>query len=164
MNCETCQIKFTPRTVAGRPQRYCSSTCRRKAQNERARSPVAGVSTFSLTSGASNVLTPTVAAWNSPAAPEIDVEWLDVFSDLHRCVAGRLNKTRTTFRERAVGMDRTPLAHAVRTEAGWIGKVRAKGAVIWASEPRALDDAKFAVELQLAARPELLAEQLALAA
>ena len=154
--CQHCESKFTPRlqAVGGKPQRYCSPLCRKRAEKARTKAGVA---------------TPPAAIrldvrGNSPASrqpstqPAPDVEWLDVLPDLHRCVAGRMNKARSTFREFAVGMDRPPIGHAVLTDA-WRGKVRSNGAVVWVSDPFATaDDAKLAVEAHLAGRPELVTE------
>ncbi len=87
----------------------------------------------------------------------IEVEWLDVFPDLHRCVAGRMNKTRTTPREFALAMDRTPVGHVLEVGGSWVGKVRNNGVVVCTSEAfGTLDEAKRAVERQLALSPEIV--------
>ena len=76
-----------------------------------------------------------------------------------------MNKSRTTPREFAVGMDRPPIGHAIRIDGAWQGKVRRNGAVIWVSEPfDNLDDAKLSVERQLAESSEIVGEALRLAA
>ena len=87
----------------------------------------------------------------------IEVEWLDVFPDLHRCVAGRMNKSPTTSREFALAMDRTPVGHVLEVCGSWVGKVRNNGVVVWTSKAFAtLDEAKRAVERQLALSPEIV--------
>jgi hypothetical protein len=97
-------------------------------------------------------------------ASDLAIEWLDVFPDLHRCVASRMNKAKTTLREHALGMDRPPVGHAIQVGERWVGKVRSNGAVVWASEPFAtLDEAKRAVERQLAQSPELVERAVLLA-
>jgi hypothetical protein len=173
--CRHCETKFTARlqAVGGKPQRYCSVTCRRAAQNTRAKAHKEGQEQHTKPSEAisagSNVLGAVQPAY-APTQSALNVEWLNVFDDLlHRAVAGRQNPAQkdggSTLREFAVGMDRPPLGHAVLTNGEWIGKVRARGAVIWASERFSwLEDAKRSVETQLGGLPELVSESLALAA
>lgn len=116
--------------------------------------------------GRTNVTKLPVPAIQAPQRP-LEVEWLDIFPDLHRCVAGRLNKTlgMGIFREAAIGMDRPPIGHAILAEGAWLGKVRRKDSVVWISAPMfSLEDAKMAVEGYLAGCPEIISERLAEAA
>jgi hypothetical protein len=168
--CQHCKSTFTAR-IGAKPQRYCSASCRRAVQNLRARAGERHTQEPEATLKPSNVLRPVWTRYGaSQLSPEavLDVEWLDVFHDLHRCVAGRLNKTKageSIHREDAAGNDRQPLGHAVMLGGEWVGRVRRKGAVVWAS-PRfgSVAEAKIAVERHLAGLPELVAESLALAA
>jgi hypothetical protein len=171
--CQHCETKFTARlqAVGGKPQRYCSVTCRRAAQNTRAKAKEGQeqhTRPSEAISAGCNVLGAVQPA-SAPSLPSLNVEWLNVFPDLHRCVAGRQNPAQkdggSVLREFAVGMDRPPLGHAVLTAGEWVGKVRRKGAVIWASDRLgSLEAAKHAVEAELSGRTELVSEVLALAA
>jgi hypothetical protein len=121
------------------------------------------VSTLPLDAVTPNVLTRPAPALSKPTP--LNVEWLSVFLDLERCVAGRLNKARTTPREFAIGMDRPPIGHVVLMAGAWQGKVRRNGAVLWSSEAfDDLGDAKLSVERRLAESPEIVTEALRLAA
>jgi hypothetical protein len=165
--CQHCKTKFTAR-IGAKPQVYCSASCRRAVQNLRARAGRSAAEQRTQASGAtlagSNVLRlvlPASAPPQSGPEPALNFEWLSVFHDLERCVAGRQNPApkdgKSTPREFAVGMDRPPLGHAVMIDGEWIGKVRSRGAVVWQS-PRlgSLEAAKVAVENQLRGRPEIV--------
>lgn len=161
--CLACDATFVTRT-GGKPQRYCSPACRIEAANARRGRPVATNQTVVRLIVSNNQSEPPAPAVSGPTTAPPNVEWLSVFPDLERCVAGRMNKSRTTLREFAIGMDRPPLGHAVLTDA-WRGKVRSNGAVVWVSDPFvSLDDAKLSVESHLAGRPEIVTESLRLAA
>ena len=139
--CPQCGSQFTGRTVAGRPQTYCTPKCRVAAHRARHVAPEQA-----LQGSAAPSATPNVTG--TPEAP--DVEWLDCLPDLHRCVAGRINKGRTG--------KSIPREDAVVYNGGWVGKIRHKGAAIWVSEKFAnLEDAKLAVERRLVELPEVLA-------
>jgi hypothetical protein len=74
------------------------------------------------------------------------------FVDLHRCVAGRMNKAASTRREDAVANDRPPLGYAVKIAGEWIGRRRDRrsGVVIWQSlRFGSVEEAKAAVEASL---------------
>jgi hypothetical protein len=111
----------------------------------------------------SNTLKPVLTA-SAPVRAAPETEWLECWPDLHRAVAGRMNKAVSTRREDAIGNDRQPIGHAVMLDGEWVGRVRRKGAV-WAS-PRfgSVAEAKTAVERHLAGLPEFVAESLAMAA
>jgi hypothetical protein len=161
--CLACDATFVTRT-GGKPQRYCSSACRIEAANARRGCPVATNQTVVRLIVRSNQSEPPAPALSKPTPP-LNIEWLDCYSDLHRCVAGRMNKSPTTLREFAVGMDRPPVGHVALVAGAWQGKVRRNGAVLWLSEPfDNLDDAKLSVERRLADSPEIAAEALRLAA
>ena len=161
--CLTCETKFADRR-GGKPQRYCSPACRIAAANARRGCPVATNQTVVRLIVGSNQSKPPAPTPIAPGtAPPI--EWLDCFPDLQRAVAGRLNKSRTTPREFAVGMDRPPIGHVIHVAGAWQGKVRSNGSVIWASEPHAdLDAAKQSVERRLAESSEIVGAALRLAA
>ena len=54
-------------------------------------------------------------------------------------------------------MDRTPVGHVLEVCGSWVGKVRNNGVVVWTSKAFAtLDEAKRAVERQLALSPEIV--------
>jgi hypothetical protein len=165
--CPVCQSTF----AAARSKRYCSTACQSKAANARTnarRRPTEAVKTPrpSLT------LVPREdPSTGQPASrPEVvlDVEWLNCWEDLHRCVAGRLNKTKgseSVRREDAIGNDRQPLGHAVMIDGEWIGKVRRRGVVAWTSDrPGSVEEAKRAVERELSGLPDVISESLAIAA
>ena len=174
--CPECSSRFTFKST--RRKTYCGVACQSKAANARTnarrrsaaedgsrrRSAAEDGSrrTKSLTEAPGRLKTHSAAIGHPhsedpfSATPvvrldAIEVEWLNVFPDLHRCVAGRMNKTRTTPREFAPAMDRTPLGHVLEVCGSWIGKVRDNGVVVWTSEAFVtLDEAKRAVERQLA--------------
>jgi hypothetical protein len=160
IDCARCKTTFTPRlqAVGGRAQRYCSPTCRKMAHKARGGEEDKRRRGSPVLSDGSNVTTlhrPAVA----PPQSSLEVEWLDCWPDLHRCVAARFNKSKvgeSIRREDALGNDRQPLGHAILIAGEWQGKVRQAGKVVWAS-PRlgSLDEAKAAVERRLADLPEL---------
>ena len=160
-DCPQCGKRFAFK--ATRPKMFCSPHCQKKHANDRnnaRRTPVKMATDGKSPPAIFNASTPVRI---HPGEP-LDVEWLDCFPDLHRAVAGRLNRSRTTPREHAIGMDRAPIGHAVRVDGHWRGKVRSAGAVVWASGPfDTVEEAKRAVEAQLADRPELVAASLKLA-
>ena len=162
--CGACGKRFVTR-IGGKPQRYCSPTCRIEAANARRGCPVATNQAVVRLIVGSNQSEPPAPAVTGPTTAPLNVEWLDCYPDLHRVVAGRMNKARTTHREFAVGMDRPPIGHVALMAGAWQGKVRRNGAVLWSSEPfDNLDDAKLSVERRLAESPEIAAEALRLAA
>jgi hypothetical protein len=150
--CPTCKTKFTAR-VGGKPQRHCSPACRKAAYRAR----TAGSRATSQR--------PADAEQPSNVAARPEVEWLGIYPDLHRCVAGRLNPARdgkSVPRDDAIGMDRPPIGHAIHADDGWHGKVRSNGAVVWESEGFAnLESAKAIVERRLAELPEVVASAVA---
>ncbi len=75
--CLACETKFVSRP-RGKAQRYCSTTCRRKAQNGRVRPPKTAVSTLPPDAVTPNVLTRPAPALSKPTPP-LNVEWLSVF-------------------------------------------------------------------------------------
>ena len=164
--CPQCEKRFEPSRSNAR---YCTRTCQSRAAAERSNA-ARGQAAIRNQGPGGNVVAPSAIKPLAPAyAPPLNVEWLNVFDDLHRCVAGRQNPTpkdgKSILREFAVGMDRPPLAHAILIAGEWQGRVRRKGAVIWSSERLgSLEDAKVAVERHLSGLPELVASTLALAA
>jgi len=161
-DCPQCGKRFAFK--ATRPKMFCSPHCQKKHANDRnnaRRTPVKMATDGKSPPAIFNAPMPVRI---QPVAP-LDVEWLDCFADLHRCVAGRLNRLRTTQREHAIGMDRPPIGHAVLVDGAWRGRIRSAGAVIWTSDPLAsLDAAKRSVEAELANRSELIGAALKLAA
>jgi hypothetical protein len=157
--CPNCQTNFTAR-VGAKPQRYCSTSCRRAVQNARARAGEQRTHAAGAISAGSNVLAPVLTAY-APARTALEMEWLECWPDLHRAVAGRMNKTASTHREDAAGNDRQPIGHAVFVDGHWIGRVRQRGAEVWTSERLgSVEEAKAAVEAHLAGMPELVAANL----
>lgn len=163
--CDHCQSTFKPRlqAVGGRAQRYCSPTCRKMAHKARAAAPDKRHHASPVLSDGSNVTTLHTPAIPAPLKA-LNGEWLDLGPDFHRSVAGRQNKAETTLREWALGMDRAPIGHAVLVAGQWLGKVRHNGVVVWTSAPLATaDEAKRAVLVELAGRPEVIASALKVA-
>ena len=122
------------------------STCRRKAQNERARSPVAGVE-FRVQPhiGAANILTPTVAAWNSPTTRKSTLNRSMLQQPARVCrPAGSTRPGPPSASARLAWTERR-LPHASELKPAGLAR-SAPGRYDWASEPRALDDAEFAVK------------------
>jgi hypothetical protein len=157
--CPVCETTFP----AARSKLYCSTICQTKAANER-------------TNARRTVKTPrpSLSLVGSEDPPEgqrpasregilkaLDIEWLDCWPDLHRAVAGKLNKSppgKSIRREDALGNDREPIGHALLVDGEWIGRVRSRGVVIWSSTRQpSLEAAKLAVESQLSGRPEIVA-------
>ena len=155
--CPQCDSVFSLK--GKRARAYCSPPCQKaaaNARNNRLRNPSsASAAIFAL----QDVKMASGVVSAPPDEPLATIEWLNVFDDLHRAVAGRLNRTRgrnSIRREDAIGMDRQPIGHAVFVDGEWRGKVRSNGAVIWVSEQLgSLEDAKRAVEAQLS--PEIVA-------
>jgi hypothetical protein len=148
--CPACKSSFAS---TARPKVYCSTDCQTKAANARTNARRAPSSAMKTPRPA---LTLVHSEDPSTALLPLDVEWLDCgsagFDDLHRLVAGKLNKSASTRREEAVGNDRPPLGYAVRLDGEWIGRQRDRrtGAAIWTS-PRfgSVEEAKLAVEARL---------------
>jgi hypothetical protein len=166
--CPVCQSSFTN---TARPKTYCSVDCQSKAANARTnarRRLTEAVKTPRPSLTLVHCEDPSTGQPARCPTTVLDAEWLECWPDLHRAVAGRMNKTKgseSVYREDAAGNDRHPLAHAVMIDGEWIGRVHRKGAVVWASERLgSLEAAKIAVERHLAGLPELVAESLALAA
>ena len=115
--CPVCQSTF----AAARSKRYCSTACQSKAANARTnarRRPTEAVKTPRPS------LTLVPREDPSVAPMPLDAEWADCgspgFDDLHRLVAGRLNKTASTRREDALGNDLLLLGYAVKIAGEWI--------------------------------------------
>jgi hypothetical protein len=174
--CPNCSTTFKPRRSNAR---FCSRTCQSRAAAEisnaaRGQAPIrnqgSGGNVVAL-----SAIKPLLPVSKPPdeGAPEIEIEWFDCSSTrydqpYHRAVAGRMNRTRgneSILRSEAIGNDRPPIGHALLVDGEWIGRVRQRGVVVWASERLdSLEAAKIAVERHLAGLPELVAESLAMAA
>jgi hypothetical protein len=157
--CPVCKSSFA---ATARPKLYCSADCQSKAANARTnarRRPTEAVKTPRPALTLIRSEDPSVG--QPLPRPEcvlkpLEVEWLDCgsvgFDDLHRLVAGKMNKSASTRREDAVGNDRPPLGYAVKLAGDWVGRQRDRrtGAVIWQS-PRfgSVEEAKRAVEARL---------------
>jgi hypothetical protein len=176
--CPNCSTTFKPRRSNAR---FCSRTCQSRAAAEisnaaRGQAPIRNQgSGGNVNVVALSAIKPLLPVSKPPdeGAPEIEIEWFDCSSTrydqpYHRAVAGRMNRTRgneSILRSEAIGNDRPPIGHALLVDGEWIGKVRRKGAVIWASDRLgSLEAAKHAVEAELSGRTELVSEVLALAA
>jgi hypothetical protein len=150
-DCPACGNRFAK---ARSDARYCGRVCQSRSASERSNA-ARGQAAIRNQGSAGNVvaLSAIKAVLPAVAPPPLDAEWLQCWPDLHRLVAGRMNRTRgsdSILRSEAVGNDRPPLGHALMLEGEWVGKVRRNGAVVWVSERfGSLDQAKLAVENHL---------------
>jgi hypothetical protein len=167
--CPACKTTFKPRRSDAR---FCSRTCQSRAAAEISNAARGQAAIRNQGSGGNVValsaikppLPVSVAPLSCPeGAPEI--EWFDCSSTrydqpYHRAVAGRTNRTRgneSILRSEAIGNDRPPIGHALMIDGEWIGRVRSRGAVIWASaRESSLEAAKSAVENHLAGHVEIV--------
>jgi hypothetical protein len=175
--CPQCEKRFEPSRSNAR---FCSRACQSRAAAERGNAARAEAAIRNQGSGGNVVALSAIIALQPASAPPLscsegaaEIEWFDCSSTrydqpYHRAVAGKMNRTRgsdSILRSEAIGNDRPPIAHVLMLEGEWIGKVRARGAVVWTSERLgSVEEAKLAVERHLAGLPELVAETLALAA